>query len=89
MTFNIPDDLDLITNIKSGLESRIRTLDEQKKNLIMKNQKGTDDEKQFFRYLIRELADEINKLQDFNHEMLKFVQKTFDISPKHGLEVTI
>lgn len=86
MSFTIPDDLDLLTNIKSGVDSRIQSLTEQKKSLIMKNQKGTDQEKQFFRYLIRETSEEIDKLKDFNQDLLKYVQKTFDLTPEYDLE---
>ncbi|MHA1776262.1 MAG: hypothetical protein DRO88_09650 [Promethearchaeia archaeon] len=85
MPFTIPDDLDLMTNIKAGINYRIRNLDEQKKNLIFKNQRAKENEKQFFLYLIKETADEILKLKDFEKELLHHIEKTFDVSPDFNL----
>lgn len=39
MPLTIPDDMDLMTNIKAGTQYRIRNLEEQKKNLIFKIKK--------------------------------------------------
>ena len=86
MSFNIPDDLDLLTNVKSGVDSRIQSLIEQKRSLILKNQKGTDQNKQFFRFLIRGTSEEIDKLKKFNHDLLKYVQNTFNLAPENDLE---
>ncbi|WP_457559440.1 hypothetical protein [Candidatus Harpocratesius sp.] len=86
MPFTIPDDMDLMTNIKAGAQYRIRNLEEQKKNLIFKNQKAKDHDKQFFLYLIKELDDEIKKLRVFEKELLIYIEKTFEVTPEFNID---
>ncbi len=81
MPLEIPEDLDLLTNIKAGLDSRIRILKEQTHILIQKNQQADLKQKQFYDLLIKELNDEIQSIKTFQEKIFGFIREKFDIEP--------
>jgi len=82
MGFQLPDDLDLLSNLNAGISHRINTLTEQEHLVISKNRKTVEQErKNMYLDLIRDLDTEIRNLKGFQSKLLAYVKNTFDVDP--------